>query len=198
MGNKKQPSDERLDGSRTVRSAKERCPAPKKIYLHGFRGLREPEFMACFEAALRVHAHLGKDECLLYSGHAGISFDSPARTIFGFNPATGEDSAFAVFERLKGKGAYPGVVTDDTSAFELARQRGVEVVVKEITVTEAEYEKIRSAFAKEQAKSSHSYGFPGAGDCNCATWPAKIGLPIPSTDGNMKAYVVAMKDWTPP
>ena len=35
-----------------------------------------------------------------------------------------------------------------------------------------------------------TYSFPGqGGDCNCATWPAKIGLPIPTSDGAMEVYI---------
>lgn len=177
---------------------KEKC---KRIYIHAFRGDRSPAAMDAFDAQVeagRTGTGPGPsgEECLLYTGHVGISFeaDSP---IYGFNPDTGTEQSWQVIENLKRRAAggkpYPGVVTDDTSVFSTAKARGLTVLKLELIYPESRYQEIKSRFDSEKGKSEYHYSFPNrGGDCNCATWPARLGVFVPEASGVMKAYIEAM------
>lgn len=120
--------------------------------------------------------------------------DSP---IYGFNPDTGSEPSWQVIENLKqNKGRrepYPGMVTDDTSVFNAAKARGLQVLKLELVYPESLYKEIKAKFDAERAASGFHYSFPGrGGDCNCATWPRQIGVFIPEGSGVMKAYMQAM------
>lgn len=174
---------------------KEPC---KRIYLHAFSGCRERAFLESFKSRLELNKSDGTpgpsgDECLVYTGHVGISFEAQS-PIYGFNPSTGSDPVSEVIRKLKAEEAYPGQVTDDTSAFSLARSFGLTVETIEFVYPESRYNELKAAFEAQKSGTKYRYSFPsGAGDCNCATWPGKIDIPIPSANGNMKVYIVAMK-----
>jgi hypothetical protein len=177
---------------------KDKC---KRIYLHAFRGDRSRDAMDAFDAKLedgRTGEGPGPSgvECLLYTGHVGISFeaDSP---IYAFNPDTGAEPSWQVIENLKKNQAsskpYPGAVTDDTAVFSAAKARGLSVAKLEIVYPESKFNEIKQRFDAEKGKSDYHYSFPGrGGDCNCATWPRKLGVFIPEGSGVMKAYVEAL------
>lgn len=179
-------------------SKKDKC---KRIYIHAFRGDRSRAAMLAFDAQLedgRTGSGPGPSgqDCLLYTGHVGISFeaDSP---IYAFNPDTGTEPSWKVIENLKkNQGSskpYPGAVTDDTAVFSAAKSRGLSVAKLEIVYPETRYNEIKAKFDAEKGKSDFHYSFPGrGGDCNCATWPRKLGVFIPEGSGAMKAYVEAM------
>ncbi len=78
--------------------------------------------------------------------------------------------------------------------FTVATDHKLTIVRIEYVCSEDAYNKIKEAFDKEKSKTDLKYSFPkGAGDCNCATFPARIGLPIPSTNGRMQLYMEAME-----
>ena len=174
-------------------------PEPcKRIYLHAFRGERSREFVADFNAKL-VAAKNGQGagptitEVLIWSGHVGVSFEAQS-PIYGFNPKVGAgQSVVDVVEQLKARAVpYPGTVTDDSAVFGEARQRGLKVVTIEYIYPESRYLEIKAKCDAERGSSQYRYSFPGGGgDCNCATFPARIGLPVPEATGNMKNYMPA-------
>lgn len=181
---------------------KEKEPC-KRIYLHAFRGARDPVSRQAFKKLLAQHEEANTsgpsgDECLLYTGHVGISFDAKS-PIYGFNPDTGSLPGWLVISRLKdrdgGHAPYPGVVTDDTSVFSKAKAKKLEYKTLEYVFPESEYNKIHTEFNKAKSRTGLTYSFPGqGGDCNCATWPGQIGLPIPCGNGNMKIYISSFED----
>lgn len=173
---------------------KEPC---KRIYLHAFRGDRSPAFLDEFERK-RQQSEAGTGpgptftECLIWSGHVGVSFEAQS-PIYGFNPNPPPTEAIhEVLDKLKGKKAYPGHVTDDTAVFDDAKRRGLSVVTIEYVYPESEYDEIKGQFDAEKSSCSYDYSFPGgAGGCNCATFPARIGVPVPEPTGNMRFYMKA-------
>jgi hypothetical protein len=161
--------------------------------------------MLAFKARLKASKETGAPgpndaECLVFTGHVGISFEG-LKPIFGFNPSTGSDPAWKVFENLtdrQSRRPYPGKVTDDTEAFDMAAAQGLDVVRIEYVCSEELFDKIKSRFEKEKSSTRLHYSFPGGGgDCNCATWPVIIGIPVPlvggAINGQMKEYAPAMK-----
>ncbi len=62
---------------------------PKRIYLHAFQGDRTDEFTQKFDMILEANEKGGDSPsealCLVYTGHVGVSFDSPSNTIYGGN-----------------------------------------------------------------------------------------------------------------
>jgi hypothetical protein len=178
---------------------KEEPANPKRIYLQAFRGNRDKGYIGLFRSKLEANKNNEGPgptewECLVYTGHVGVSFEA-LTPIYGFNPSTGHELVHMVMETLKAKKAYPGKVTDDTPAFELGSSYGLEIIRIEYVCSEEAYNKIKAAFDKEKASTKLCYSFPGgAGDCNCATWPANIGVPLPSVNGNMVHYMEAMQN----
>ena len=123
----------------------------------------------------------------------GISFEAKS-PIYGFNPDTGSLSGWEVIKQLKEKGEvrdpYPGVVIDDSKVFNMATSKKLNYKILEYVFPESKYEEIHSKFKAAQSRSGFTYSFPGqGGDCNCATWPKKIGIPIPGGNGAMKVYM---------
>lgn len=176
---------------------KEPC---RRIYLHAFRGDRSDEGRREFKQSLRdneARNGMGPSaiECLLYTGHVGISFNAQA-PIYGYNPDTGSTPGWQVINSLKAPGSqkpFPGVITDDTAAFHQARSRGLEYKMIEYVYPKSKYDEIKRKFKAAKRSTGLTYSFPGqGGDCNCATWPARIGIDIPSTNGNMRAYMAAI------
>ena len=185
-------------GTKGDEEEKEPC---RRIYLHAFRGDRSDESVRNFKRSLRdneANNSMGPSatECLLYTGHVGISFNAQA-PIYGFNPDTGDTPGWKVIAALKAKNEaqtpYPGVITNDTAVFNRARSRGLEYKVVEYVYPKSKYEEIKRKFKAAKRSTELTYSFPGqGGDCNCATWPGRIGVAIPSSNGNMKAYMAAI------
>ena len=170
-------------------------PPCKRIYVHVFRGNRDGEFVRDFKRRLDASRTEGTPgpspiELLLYAGHVGVSFN--ARTpIYGFTPKT-HDPAWKVMDNLKAGNAYPGAVGNDTAVFVAAEAAGLDHIVIEHLFPPAKYDELHAKFTAEAQHCSHTYSFPGGqGDCNCATWPATIDVPIPSGDGNLRVYGAA-------
>lgn len=179
---------------------KEPC---KRIYLHAFTGARDEASVKAFKQSMAAHKKAGTmgpsgEECLLYTGHVGISFQSKS-PVYGFNPDTGDLPGWLVIERLKEKSSsfepYPGVVTDDSAVFNMAKARGLNYKILEYVFPESAYNEIYEAFNKSKSNTGLTYSFPGqGGDCNCATWPQEVGLPIPCGRGQMKEYIASFDD----
>lgn len=129
-------------------SKKEKC---KRIYLHAFSGARDIVSVMQFKASMEMHKRAGTngpsgDECLLYTGHVGISFETKS-PIYGFNPDTGDLPGWLVIERLKEKAGayepYPGVVTDDTSVFNKAKALNLKYKILEYIYPEKEFNELK-------------------------------------------------------
>ena len=170
-------------------------PEPcKRVYLHAFSGPRDKVFLIAFKLKLENSKEGGPeptlDEVLIYTGHVGVSFEAQS-PIYGFNPDSGSEPVHQVLDTLKGQGSYPGHVTDDTSVFNKAKGMGLTVVVIEYVYPESDYNELKARFDAEKASTNLRYGFPGGGDCNCATFPGRIGLPVPEGTGNMRLYMPA-------
>lgn len=176
----------------------------KRIYLHAFSGARDTASVMAFKQSMAAHEKAGTngpsgDECLLYTGHVGISFLSKS-PIYGFNPDTGSLPGWKVIQSLK-KGAavhldpFKGVISDDTSVFSKAKSLGLNYKVLEYVFPESKYNEIHAAFTKSKSHTGLTYSFPGkGGDCNCATWPREIGIPIPCGHGIMAEYIESFKN----
>ncbi|MGH9197538.1 MAG: hypothetical protein ACRD1T_17575, partial [Acidimicrobiia bacterium] len=172
---------------------KEPC---KRIYLHGFLGDKDHAAIKAFRKKLAdAEAGLGPNpdivECLMIAGHVGLSFESDS-PIIGFLPNPGSEPMWQVMKTLKARTSFPGKVGDDTYVFDAAKKRGLSVLKVEYVFPESEYNRLKAACDALRSSCDYEYGFPGAGDCNCASFPARIGFPIPEPTGQMLAYMDAM------
>jgi hypothetical protein len=146
-------------------------------------------------AAEESHAVPGPTilECLLYAGHVGVAFEEGG-PIFGFKPVAEGTTIGQLLNSLKSGESYPGEVSDDTVVFNAARDRGLDVYTVEFVFPESEFQRIRAAFDRECQSSEVTYSFPGGkGDCNCATWPARLGIPLPESTGMMQEFMTAIR-----
>ena len=167
----------------------------KNVYLVGFRG-----------TGFRNEKH--KDEPLLIrAGHVGFYFEDDPNLIFGFHPTEQAVSAIGndreVINWLKNHRMLEGTLHDDTAifrrAYELA-QSGAPTDVWQIAipVQNNDFNRIR-----EQAEQWYNdgkvfmYSFPPAEPKtdrdNCATFPRRLGLPLPETTGNLREYIPAIQ-----
>jgi hypothetical protein len=170
-------------------------PAPpcRTITVFAFRGARFRPFVTAFLKATQdakngIGAGPTPLDCLLFAGHTGVSTDG-GTTVYGFNPNGANLPAWQVMERLKNREALPGLVSDDKAVFTAAQQRGLALLTIEIILPEPRFEDFRTRLDAERVRSQYSYGFPdGDGDCNCATWLERLGLPL--LTGYMDEFVV--------
>ncbi|WP_218921411.1 PAAR domain-containing protein [Burkholderia sp. MSMB2157WGS] len=142
-----------------------------------------------------------------YTGHVGYSLDG-GKTIWGFGPATGDASLAEVFTHLKGSGSYPGMITADQDAFiaiaknPMAARGGggalQTVYEQKIPVTQEQYESILAAHEELVARGPMDdirYQWPPqsgewpANHYNCATFPGRLGIPIPEGTGKLQNYM---------
>jgi hypothetical protein len=164
----------------------------RPVTVLAFAGDRSGPFAARVFAALR-DGRSGSGpgpsplECLLLTGHAGVSTDAGA-AIFGFNPDAGGLAAWQVVYGLRNGDAFPGIVTDDTGVFTAARQHGLAVEAFDVLLPESAFQSFVAALGIEKQQSHYSYGFPdGDGDCNCVTWIERLGVPL--LTGRMDEFV---------
>jgi hypothetical protein len=166
-------------------------PMCRVVTVHLFRGSRG-RFGQRIRRALDDQRHGGPGpsalDCLLYSGHTGVSVDSEPRTIWGFNPRMGATPLWQVMQDLRNGLAYPGIVTDDTRVFAAVRRKRLKVLSFEVVLPDPDCQQFETLLRMEQRHSRFDYGFPnGDGDCNCATWLERLGLPLIS--GSMIEFV---------
>jgi hypothetical protein len=166
----------------------------KKIYLIGFRGtgFRDTRY--------------AKEPALIRGGHVGIAFEGDEARILGFHPtpeatqSVGDDEA--VIDWLKRLKTLPGALQLDTEVFlrasELAEQgASTQVWQQEISVSDEEFERVRNlAISWYTEKKLFDYSFPPEQPLpdrdNCATFPRRLGLPLPETTGKLTFYIPAM------
>ena len=108
--------------------------------------------------------------------HAGISLDV-GQIVYGFNPAKGAFTTRNLLNHLKRHLAVPSEVRDDTQVFKDASLIGLQVEEIEILVPQAFYDHVEISLAAELKSSNYTYGYPD-GDCNCATWIERLGVPL--------------------
>ena len=148
------------------------------------------------------------------TGHVGYSFNG-GETIYGFGPKVGDEMSApdAVKSLMKGA-SYPGAISDDTGVFRsVANNSAVDrsgdpqvVIEQRIAFLRAQFDRIRKEHDRIRADSPSEdvlYSFPGRNECafNCATFPSKLGIPIPEKTGNMRTYMPSLADagraWKP-
>jgi hypothetical protein len=165
-------------------------PRCRTVTVHTFCGDRSPTFVRRVLKALEDHRNgrghgPSRIECLLYSGHTGVSLDN--RVIYGFNADGGKDPLWRILNKLRNGDAYPGVVLDDTTVFANAGQKGLVLLKFDVILPEPRFQAFRRKVRAERKQSRYSYGFPnGNGDCNCTTWLERLGLPLLS--GSMDEF----------
>ncbi len=190
---------EGLPGMQAVEAA----AAEPSISLFGFRGAGSHKDLLAADAP---HPYV-------VTGHVGYSFDDGA-TIYGFGPKVpGSMSAFEAVQSLRKGDSYPGIITNDTPVFQsvannpaMGRGGVPQVVIKQkIPVTKAEFDAIKAAHEGmgTNPMDNIKYGFPGQNACtfNCATFPSKLGIPIPEESGAMRNYMPLLEElgtpWKP-
>jgi hypothetical protein len=117
-------------------------------------------------------------ECLLFTGHVTVSTDL-GLTNYGFHPRPTGMPLWRVLDHLRGGGALPGIVQNDTPVLAAAQARGLLLLRLDIVLPDPQFQSFRAALDGERQASQYSYGFPnGDGDCNCVTWAERLGLPL--------------------
>lgn len=163
----------------------------QSIWIHAFRGKRDdPLFVDRCRG--RVLPRPSLQECLVYAGHAGVSFDAE-RPIYGLLPAALGVEPYVLLDLLQQGSILTGEVADHTAIFDDAATRGCQIVSVEYRYLTATQQAILSKVQSQIAKCTLKYSFPGqGGDCNCATWLGRIGLDLPETTGQMRLFVRAL------
>jgi len=158
-------------------------PVCRTVTVHTFRGDRTAAFTKRLFGALDDERNgrgpgPSRVECLLFAGHTGVSTDSD-QAIYGFNPDGSKDPTWRVMDNLRNALAYPGVVLDDTAVFSAAGKQGLTVLAFDAILPQPGFQVFQGKLTSERKGSRYSYGFPdGDGDCNCATWLERLGLPL--------------------
>ncbi|MBI3759606.1 MAG: hypothetical protein HY269_07620 [Deltaproteobacteria bacterium] len=166
-----------------------RCKVIKVLF---FRGDRGPFGKGVYDALRSGLADPRQDptrlDCLLWAGHTGVSFDL-GKTIYGFNPDGGRLRISEVINYLESGNSLPGVVIDDTGVFQAAAARTLEVLEFDIIVPPLTFDEFEQLVNVECKGSRFRYDFPNTnGDCNCATWIERLGLPL--VTGRMSELVL--------
>jgi hypothetical protein len=163
----------------------------KRIFIVGFRGTG-------FRSESYKHESL-----LIRAGHVGFYFEDEEEVIFGFHPteeacrAVGDDDA--VIKWLKAHNTLAGALFYDAAIFErahdLANGGAPTTVYKlSINVTDDEFESIRrQTIAWYNERKAFTYAFPSddivESHDNCATFPRRLGIPLPEPTGNLRDYM---------
>jgi hypothetical protein len=177
----------------------------KKIYLLGFRGtgFADPQYAT--------------EPALIRAGHVGIAFEDDPPLILGFHPTEAEIARVggeeAAIEWLKENEPLDGALQADYAIFARAyalSQAGARTEVWQMVleVPDEEYERIRAVATRWYTEGTvFTYTFPVRGQLpgsdrdNCATFPRRLGLPIPEPSGQLTKYVAelekAAERWSP-
>lgn len=178
----------------------------KKVYLVGFRGVGFKN--RAFE----------DEDALIWAGHVGFCFEDEEYLIYGFHPTPEASEQIgdskAVVAWLKRHNPIAGRLFDDTPIFLRAYELsllGVDTTVWELVVEleDHEFEAIR-ALTKEwyNNHTEFLYAFPSLDNDdeesitdNCATFPRRVGIPIPEETGNLRDYIPLLQEngkrWRP-
>ena len=191
-------------GGRGGSMAANKFASKPTVSLYGFRGAGSVDDLAGPNAP---HPYT-------VTGHVGYSFDG-GKTIYGFGPSVPKGmSGYEAVQSLRNKAAYPGQITDDTVIFRsvatkpaIGRDGKPQVVIEQkIPMSKAEFDAAKArhdAIGLNKPMDDVLYGFPNEGACtfNCATFPSKIGIPIPEKSGNLRNYIPNLEQqgevWVP-
>jgi len=197
-------------------------PAPNAslVLFYGFRGINTVDGVYWKKLPpdkyKKVRRELDKDP-LLHYGHVGVSFDG-GRTIHGLTPDGRLMSADELMKKVLSHEPVPAVVQDDTPTFTRARALAAEGWDLEITTAALSMDDAtRAAAFGENARlgaassgpepTGKDYQFPYeqpneqgshyANDHsrNCATYPQMLGLCVPLASGQMRDYMVKLREW---
>jgi len=175
----------------------------KTIWLIGFRG-----------TSFRAEQY--KDESLLIrAGHVGFAFEGDEERIFGFHPTDAAARAIgdpeAVIAWLKKLNTLPGTLQDDTAIFRRAHELAkggarTQVWQMPIEVSNEAFERIKNlTMLWYTEETTFLYSFPPEALLpdrdNCATFPRRLGLPLPEPTGQLLYYVPVLIErgtaWVP-
>lgn len=159
-------------------------PAPPKcqsIQVVAFGGDRSRAFALSFRRKLSDERNgtgpgPPAQECLLYTGHAGLSTDG-GTSIFGFSPDVAGIPVWLLLHELRNGMRFRGVVNDDTAVFAEAARRSLPVATFEVVLPDPVFVGLRANLDRERQSSQYYYGFPN-GDGDCITWLERLGLPL--------------------
>ena len=175
----------------------------KNVYLIGFRGTGFRDEQYAHEAAL------------IRAGHVGIAFEGEEMLIYGFHPTPeaaqtigGDDAVIDWLKRLK---TLPGALQLDTEVFLRAHEltkagARTQLWRMAISLSDEAFEQIkRQALLWYTEKKTFDYSFPPEEPLpdrdNCATFPRRLGLPLPEPTGQLTYYVSALaeggSEWHP-
>jgi filamentous hemagglutinin len=165
-----------------------------RVYLIGF----------CGTGFADTYEH---EPALVQSGHVDFAFEGDDR-IFGFHPTPmavqtiGSDQA--VIEWLKALNTLPGTLQVDNTAFERAyalSQAGGRTTVWQMAIDllESEFQQIYTQVLQWYTEQvEFRYSFPAETPMddrdNCATFPRRLGLPLPETSGQLRVYIPALAE----
>jgi hypothetical protein len=140
------------------------------------------------------------------TGHVGYSFDDGAK-IYGFGPSTPSGmSAHEAVSSLKDGAKFSGVISDDTAVFRSVLDRPMvgrdgtlqQIYRLDVEMSPTEFNAVRRAhdsMGVDKVIDDVYYGFPGQNACtfNCATFPGKLGVPLPESSGRMRQYMERLR-----
>jgi hypothetical protein len=175
----------------------------KKFYLIGFRGtgIRNPRY--------------GQESALIRVGHVGFAFEGDEMRIFGFHPtqeaAQGIGDNEAVLTWLRKLKPLSGALHLNTDifvrAYQLAKQGArTKVWQMEIALADDEFERVHNQVLSWYTdRQMFTYSFPDEttdpNNDNCATFPRRLGLPLPELTGQLGYYIPALaaqgSEWHP-
>jgi hypothetical protein len=169
----------------------------KSILLIGFRGTGFHD------------SRYRNEPALIQAGHVGIVFEDHPKDIYGFHPTQlaieqigGEDIAL---EWLKENEPLEGALQLDTWIFIRAFQLSIagartKVWKWTIYVSDEEYNHIqKQVFHWYTQETVFIYAFPPRDQephpdrDNCATFPRRLGLPLPEVSGQITKYILALE-----
>ncbi len=161
------------------------------------------------------------------TGHVGYKLKDKG-PIYGFGPNVSDEIPHhKIIESLKQGERYPGQITNDTDVFRavatnpaVGRDGNPQVVIEQkIPFLRPQFERIKKEHNRLLAAGPSTevlYGFPSrksAGEgisassdgkepvFNCATFPKRLGIPIPEKTGNMRKYMTPLAEagrpWKP-
>jgi hypothetical protein len=163
------------------------APLCSSVWIHAFIGDRD-ELLADRCRGYRPPPP-SLEECLLYAGHVGLSFEDE-RIVYGFLPDAPQRPLCELLNQLKNLTAFPGSVADHTQFFNYAAAHGRNVVRLQYLYPNNDIAQVRATIRQQQNSCNLTYAFPGvSGSYNCATWLHKIGLQIPESTGLMRLFM---------
>jgi hypothetical protein len=179
----------------------------KPVFLHAFEGIRGPNEPLVARCRGVGDQPPTLEDCILYAGHAGVSFGSRFGPIYGFLPRTLGIDPLTIITRLKSlnpaERVFPGEVSDHRPIFELAAEYGltrmppVEVITLECSYPVGAADTIEKVVSEQLKGVDLTYSFPGrGGNCNCVTWLTDVGLTLPPhhPEGQMAKFIPVLRE----